>query len=471
VNLKIWKCLCLSVTALISVGCQSYEPAPLDIDTYRYSLETRVIDIEPLTAFVERLDELTDEEPIKFGFSDGISPSEGEVLALFYNPELRIARLEAGAALAKFDTTGLWEDPVFGFDGADITSPSAPFEFSLMGNLTIPISGRLKIEKERAGDAYEAKLRTIVDAEWNTRAALRSQWATWAAANQRVELTQDVIIQLEHINSIADILKEAGELNRVQHRLLQVELSSKMVELIEVELQALEAKFKLLGLMGLSPTAASMLIPTFPAISIPIVEDETARLIQSNTELAVRFAQYETAESSLHVEIKKQFPDIVLGGGYGSEFNDHRVLFGLSIPLPVLNANREGIAVASVKREVARAAVETTFGNLYRSLAIAAVTLDMTKSQQIHYEQIIVPMLEDQTRDIERIVQLGEVDTFILLETVTRQFDAKQELIELQLAQLDAAIHMIQLLGPDIELSPTPIHQEISNENTSGGVL
>ena len=73
-NLKIWKCICFSVAAFVGVGCQSYEPAPLEIDTYRYSLDTRLIDIEPLSAFVERLDALSDDETIEFGFSDGISP-------------------------------------------------------------------------------------------------------------------------------------------------------------------------------------------------------------------------------------------------------------------------------------------------------------------------------------------------------------------------------------------------------------
>ena len=288
--------MCFSAFATFIVGCQSYEPMPLDIETHRSTLETRLLDIEPLSAFVERLDALHNGEPTQFDFSDGISPSEGEVLALFYNPELRIARLRAGASLAEFDTVGLWEDPVFGYDGVDVTSPSAPFEFSIMGNITIPISGRLGAEKERAGAAYEAQLRAIVDAEWQTRAKLRSQWAKWAAATERVALINDVITQLQEINAIADILVTAGELNRVQHRLLQVELSSKMVEATDIELKVLEASIDLLDVMGLSPEAASMLIPTFPALELPHVEDETARLIDANTLLAVRFAEYETAE-------------------------------------------------------------------------------------------------------------------------------------------------------------------------------
>ena len=106
-NFNHWRSMCFSCTAIVVVGCQSYEPAPLNIDTYRENLDTRLFDIEPLSAFVERLDTLSGGEPTRFDFSDGISPSEGEVLALFYNPDLQIARLEAGAALAEFDTTGV----------------------------------------------------------------------------------------------------------------------------------------------------------------------------------------------------------------------------------------------------------------------------------------------------------------------------------------------------------------------------
>ena len=465
---KLWSTVCISFIAFFFAGCQSYEPKPIDIGSYRNALETRLIDIEPVEQFVSRIAN-DSSAPATFNISDGISPAEGEVIALFYNPELRIARLEAGAALAEFETSGLWKDPVFGFDGAEITSPSAPFEYSFMGNLTIPISGRLKVEKARAGAAYESQLRIIVNAEWNTRATLRKQWAAWAAASQRVTLLQDVIVQLEYINSIADTLREVGELNRVQHRLLQVELSSKLVELSEAELQEVQAKFELLGLIGLSPTAASMLLPTFPTFELPDVEDETARLIQANTELAVRIAEYETAEQSLHVEIKKQFPDITIGTGYGSQLHDNRFLVGLTIPLPILNANREGIAIANANREVARATAETTFSSLYRSLIAATITLEFKQSQRNHYEQTIVPMLEAQSHDIERIADLGEVDTYILLDTIKRHLEAKLHLIELQLAEFEATINVIRILGPDSQLNPSPVHQEISIQNTSGG--
>lgn len=467
---NFWRNVSFFATAVLIAGCQSYEPVPLDIGSYRSALETRLIDIEPVIAFANRI-AITDEIPLEFDSTDGISPSEGEVIALFYNPQLRIARLEAGVALASYETAGLWKDPVFGFNGAEISSPSAPFQFNLMGNITIPISGRLKVEKAKAGTKYEAQLRKLVDDEWNLRSTLRSQWAAWTSATMQIQLINEVIEQLERINKIAAILFEAGEINRIEHRLLQVELASNKVQATEAKLHLLETEISLLGTMGLAPENSSLLRAEFPLIASTTVEDETARIIVANTELAIQFANYETAEESLRLEIKKQYPDIVIGSGYGSEFNDHRVLFGLTIPLSIWNRNQAGIAHARTQREVARAEAETTFARLFRELTLANTTLLLRQTQRSYFEDEIVPVLAQQTSDIERIVELGEVDTFILLETVTRQYRAKSRLLDLQVAEIEASITVHRILGPDYPLNPTPAHRElITTEYTLGGV-
>jgi len=463
VKFNYWRNFSFFALALLIVGCQSYEPKPLDIGGYRNSMETRLIDIEPVTAFSDRLAKACG-TPLRFDLSDGISPAEGEVIALFYNPELRIARLEAGVALADFETAGLWEDPVFGFDGAEISSPSAPFEFGIMGNLTIPISGRLKVEKAQADSAYEMQLRKLVHDEWNVRARTRSQWAAWTAATLQVELVREVIAQLERINALASTLYEAGEINRVEHRLLQVELATNKVLSTEIELKLFKEEIALLALMGLPPESSILLLPQFPKVTNTEVDDETVRLIDANTELAIQFAKYQTAEETLRLEIKKQYPDIVIGSGYGSEFNDHRVLFGLTIPVSIWNRNQARIAEAKSKREVARAEAEITFARLYRELAVANTALLMKQEQHSYFEAEIIPMIEAQTSDVENIIALGEVDTFILLETVTRQFKAKQQLLHLQLTELHAAITVHKILGPDYQLHPSPMNREIQKD-------
>ncbi len=465
---KLSGSICFLLTFFI-VGCQSYEPAPLDIGSFRNTLNSRLVETEPVIEFANRINAVAN-TPVTFDLSDGISSEEGEVIALFYNPALRLARLEAGVALANFETAGLWEDPVFGFDGAEISSPSAPFEFGLTGSFTIPISGRLKVEKTRAGSTYETSMRTLVNDEWNLRAEVRSKWAHWTSAKMETAIIEGVVAQLEQIITIADSLLEAGEINRVEHRLLRVELANSRVQHTEAILQERNVEFELLQLLGLSPNNAETLVPVFPTITTFDVQDETARIIDANTELAIAFSKYKTAEESLRLEIKKQYPDIVIGSGYGSEFNDHRVLFGLSVPLSIWNRNQAGIATAKAKREVARAEAETTFARLDRELALANETLRLLHTQHAYFNTGIVPLLEQQTKDINAIIELGEVDTFILLETITRQHDAKHRLLELQVAELDAKITVLNILGPEYQLTPTPINRKLSQEDTLGGV-
>ena len=90
------------------------------------------------------------------------------------------------------------------------------------------------------------------------------------------------------------------------------------------------ARIRLLGLLGLSPDAPVELIPAFSGVRDGDIELSVDRLIEANTLLAVRRAEYQVAEESLRLEIREQYPDITLGTGFGSEDGDDR----LQIVLP-----------------------------------------------------------------------------------------------------------------------------------------
>ncbi len=453
-----------AVALIVLAGCQSYERVPLELADHRAALDARLIATEPISYFVERLSEAGNQVPERFDPNDGLSPAEGEVLALFYNPDLRLARLDAGVALATFDTAGLWDDPQFGFDGEEVLS--GPFNYGLMLSLTIPISGRLGVEKDRAGAAYEAELRRIVDAEWSTRAAVRSAWASWSVASERLLLLREVIGQVERISAITDQLETAGELTRVEARLLRAELVETRADVAEAVLAEARARVELLGLMGLPPDAPVELLPAIPPASIAETTGANERLIEANTTLAVRRAEYQVAEETLRLEVRKQYPDITIGTGYGSEDNDDRLLLGVSIPIPILNANRAGIAEAKARREVARAAAETTFERLTRELAMARAAYDASRTQRDAFERDLVPMLDKQASEVEQLIDLGEVNTLLLLETVTRRFEAKSRLLDLRLAETNAAIEITRLLGPDEPESPASV-EPATDDNTT----
>lgn len=459
----------LAAALITLTGCQLYERVPLDLAGHHATLDARLVATEPIARFFERLAKAGNPSPERFDLSDGLSPAEGEVLALFYNPDLRLARLDAGIALATFETAGLWEDPQFGFDGAEILSPSGPFQYGLTLRLTIPVSGRLEVEKDRAGAAYEAELRRIVDAEWSLRAKVRSAWAAWAAASERVRLLGEVIEQVERISSITDRLEAAGELTRVESRLIRAEALGVRADLVAGRRAETQARLRLLELMGLPPDAKVDLLAVFPHAAIPQVGDETQRLIEANTTLAIHRAEYQVVEETLRLEVRRQYPDITIGGGYGNE-GDDRLLLGVSLPIPILNANRGGIAEARARRERARAAAETAYERLTHELASARASLEAARRQRQSFEDDLVPMLDAQAIEVERLAELDEIDTVVLLETVTRGLQTKSLLLELRAAEITAASEIVRLLGPDAELAPTPV-TNLSDPAASSGLM
>ena len=444
------------VCVVLLAGCQSYHPVSLDLAEYETDMASRLTEDESLRAFVQRLGVSNPNVVTQFDTSDGISAAEAEVIALFYNPDLRLARLRADVALADAETAGMWEDPVFGFDGAELLSPSGPFEYGLTASLTIPISGRLGVEEDRADAAYRAELRRVVDAEWSMRSRVRDAWAVWTVTTVRQRLIDEVAEALDRISTVSDRLEEAGELTRVEARLLRAQRLTVQVQRLSIEAAVEQARLDIMGLMGLLPGSQVTLVSELPVVDLPEMSDEITRLIRSSTSLAVLRADYQVSEESLRLEVRKQYPDIEIGAGLGSEDNDDRLLLGASLPLPIFNANRGGIAEARANRELARAAVETEFERIAFQLASTLARLKSIKQQQMILEQDMVPMLDEQATEIDRLAELGEVNTLILLETVTRLFEAKNQILDLQLASLRDRIEVARLLGPDDVHDPEP---------------
>lgn len=449
---------CSAIAIVVLGGCRAYESSPLDLRAHRQAIAQRAVDFEPIGAFASRLNAAETGAPVVFDARDGLTAAEAEVVALFYNPELRAARLAAGVALASFENAGLWEDPEFGFDGAQILSPGSLLEFGLMVRLTLPVSGRLEVEKDRAGAVYEAELRRIVDREWGVRASVRRAWAAWQTAEERVRLLREVVEGADAIAEIAGRLEESGELSRVEARLFRVELAERRAELVEGAYRARRARWSLLGLMGLGPDAEVVFVPGYPSVHVEedAEEEPMERLLAANPSLAVRAAEYRVAEESLRLEIRKQYPDITIGSGYGDE-DDHRFLFGVSVPIPILNANRAGIAEAHARRESARALAEAELERLMHRLAEAEALLATACAQRVRYENEIVPLLEEQGAELERIVDAGEVDVLMILETLKRHASVRQRLLDLRCAEVEARVTIAELLGPRGGTEPAPV--------------
>ncbi|MBY0261026.1 MAG: hypothetical protein K2Q20_01695, partial [Phycisphaerales bacterium] len=168
-------------TLMTLAGCATYRPGPVDAQAHRAAFLARVPDPEPASEWMARL---AGPEPARaFDLSDGVSLPEAEAVAMVYNADLRLARLKAGVTLAGAQNAGLWQDPTLGVDLTRIIQSAAhPWKVFTSIGFTVPLSGRLEIEKRRAGAEHAAELVRVAQSEWRTGVELRRAWCRWSGA-------------------------------------------------------------------------------------------------------------------------------------------------------------------------------------------------------------------------------------------------------------------------------------------------
>jgi len=443
--------LLLGIAALAAIGgCQSYQRQPLDLDAHRRAWLQRSPDSPGVAEYARRLAAAAPESPPGFDPADGLSLPEAQAVALVFSADLRLARLRAGVAQASALNAGQWEDPVLGV-GLTRIIQSTPHPWMYMSTigLTIPISGRLTIQRELAAAGHNTELLRVYQAEWNTMTELRRAWVRWAASGERVRATADSLERLTEIVSIVAALEAAGEMPRIDAAMFRIELATARNDLVQLESARDEHELTLKRLMGLSPSAPVVLVsgllaePERPEIQ-QIREQWPAR----NPALGVARAEYEVAERALELEIRKQYPDLMIGPGYSREDGTDRALLDLSIPLPLLNRNRLAIATARAERDVARAGFETTFERLAADLEEAGIGLAAARAQREILLTQVVPLVNQQYADTRKVAELGEVNTLALLQSLLSQQQTEIKLIDAVLAERLAAIRIDEIAGP-----------------------
>lgn len=412
--------LVVSVTVLAVAGCQTYRPEPIDVGS-------------ALSTWRERSATVAPTDPA------GLSLAEAEEVALVLNPALRKARAELQVARAGAREAGRWDDPSIALDLERILSGADdPWVVGGLVNLSIPLSRRLGLEQKLAtGELDVAALRVLV-AERETIADLRRAWARWSAGVARAKAVESAVDDLRSIETRASRLRDAGEIDPTDARLFAIDRVRRGAQCLSVNRQNAQSEARLRELLGLTPDAPVKFVAS------PLVERVEAPL-QSHPRVALSLASYEAAERALELEIAKQYPDLELGGGMGSDEGDSRLLGGVSIPLPLLNANRRAIAEARARRDAARAEVEAEVARLESARALARREVVAAREAIEFIEREVAPLVDRQLAEARKLLEAGEFNPLLVREAIDAATDARLDLIDARLALDEAVVEHLSL--------------------------
>lgn len=419
----------LIATAL--AACATYAPAPVDLGEHARVFAARLPDLEAVRAFARAA--FAVDAP-----SDAIDLATGKRIALWFHPELRQLRAEAGVARATADHAGLLPDPYLQGSVANKLGNENPWLVTSAFGLTLPLSGQLA----RAQDLAEAQagraLLHVLVREVQVQDELELAWVRWSARVQHVALLEELRTDLDGLAELAERLGAADEIAKAEARAFRLEAVERSAQLLAARAECDEARAEVDALMGMPPGNDLPLRP------VDGVQDRSPGAGERDTGLlngpavAVLQRDHEVRERDLELQVSKQWPMLTLGPGVEEEDATNRPVINFLLPLPLWNRNRQAIAQAEAAREAAATALRIGCERALQAHHRAVQREAAARERLRMVDETLLPLCASQIADVRRQAELGHLDPLLILDAVTRTHEARFALLDARLAAAEA---------------------------------
>ena len=338
-----------AIAAVIAVvtlsGCVKYRPQPLDPLRAEQQFRSRSLADPGLRAFLKR----QDWPPPRLGLNDLTAT------ALYFNPDLDVARAQLRTAEAAILTAKTGPNPFLSTGGGYTNSPESPLVFHFDPAFTLVTAGKRGWQILAAERAAEAARIQVAETAWRVRSRVRAAWLdNLMAVRSRDALRNEQVARTATVTLVEKRLS-AGAASRPDVNLVRTALIAVDVEAQAAETAVNESRAALAAAVGLpSLNDIDAQAPIAPPASLPLNEVVKAGLLH-RIDIRRSLLEYAAAEANLRLEIANQYPDLQLSPGYGYDEGHHKITFGPAFSIPVFNRNRGPIAQAEARRAEAEA--------------------------------------------------------------------------------------------------------------------
>ncbi len=285
-------------------------------------------------------------------------------IGLLLNPALNEVRLTAARSTAVAEFAGLWEDPALSADLKHVL-PESMNNREVGLSLALPLTGIPALEKKAAEHYKEADFWMVKEKERAYLEELDTLCADIRITHAKHEAMKQRLAELRDERNRIAKLHELGEANFAAYQVANQRLNDTINEEQELESAHLTKHLELNTLLGLHPDFRNHEIDEAAPKGIPAaVGAPTAAELTQNPGIRAQLASYGGTEKELQAEIRRQYPQLSLGGGYGYEEHNDKLGIGLELSLPLWNRNREAIARATGDRAVKQAETLTLWKKL-----------------------------------------------------------------------------------------------------------
>jgi outer membrane protein, heavy metal efflux system len=365
--------------------------------------------------------------------------------AIYYHPDLDVARAQLASAKAGQRTAGERPNPTLSIAPAYNSTTKLPTPWIVSPSLDVPIEtvGKRGYRLAQAGHLSEAARYQFATAAWLVRSRVRKALLTvYASGSSKTLLAKQTAILAENVRLLEAQFK-AGAISSFEVTQARVALNQSRTASLEAEKQAALAGVQLAEAIGVPVKALERIKLDFAEFKnfrteLPDAAMQRQALL-NRADLLGALAEYAAAESALQLEIAKQYPDIHLNPGYEYDQQDNKWGLGLSVELPVLNQNQGNIAEAKAKRAETGARFIALQARVLYEIE-QAVTDVRASVKQATAAESLSGELKKQLRIAQQMLAAGEISKG---EHAQREL----ELATAALAQQAAAVSVQESLG------------------------
>lgn len=344
------------------------------------AFEARSLDSRELHAFVE----VALAEPIAVWPPVEWDLNTLTLAALFYHPDLDVARADWTEARAAIVTAGGRLNPLVGFTASFVRGGEPgeiPWILQPGVGLVIETAGKRGYRIAQAEAVSEATRLTIANVAWQNRSRVRANLLDHLLATRELDLLRaEETVRADYADALQTKL-DFGDASRQEVDFARLELQRLRVAVRASESQVEDTRVALAGAIGVRPATLASARLSHEAIDVPPPLDMAAMLalernaLLARTDILAALATYQAAETAVRLEVARQFPDLQIGPGFRWRESERRWVFDFGLPIPLLNRNAGPIAEAVARRERAAADV----------LALQAATVDAIARASTRY--------------------------------------------------------------------------------------
>ena len=368
------------------------------------------------------------------GYSPGLTLAQLEEMAERCNPTLAQAAAQVQAAHGQYVQTGLYPNPVVGYQGNEIGDDRRAGQQGGFIGQEVVTAGKLQLNRDIASQEIRQAEYAWQSQRFRVLTDVRRSFYDVLVAQRTLELSQQLVRIGEEGVKSTEALMKAKEVARVDVLQARIEADSAKIFLEKARNRHAAAW------RGLAAVVGDPMMPAAPLVGDLLDgmaqlgwEDTLNRLLAESPQLAGARAGVDRAQAALSRECAGRIPnlDVQAGVQYDNATRDTIAGVQVGIPLPIYNRNQGNIGKAQAELAAAQQEVARVQLSLQQRLALVFEQYATAHHQVEKYHGDILPNAQESLKLVSAGYRQGEFSYLVLLT-------AQRTYFQTNLAYLDA---------------------------------